>query len=124
MRVQGGGSWLSSGSWNNEDVQYVYRNNWNCKRSNKRSIDPNQVFRYSEEDVPKIAKQVFHGTETCNLIFMKYDNRIKTIFRENIFENIFRRRMRKSLLFWNCTCKYDKKGAVLDHLENNTIEFE
>ena len=63
--MQGGGSWLSSGSWNNEDVQYVYRNNWNCKRSNKRSIDPNQVFRYSEEDVPKIAKQVFHGTETC-----------------------------------------------------------
>ena len=65
LRVQGGGSWLSSGSWNNEDVQYVYRNNWNCKRSNKRSIDPNQEFRYSEEDVPKIAKQVFHGTETC-----------------------------------------------------------
>ena len=68
LRVQGGGSWLSSGSWNNEDVQYVYRNNWNCKRSNKRSIDPNQVFRYSEEDVPKIAKQVFHGTETCNIM--------------------------------------------------------
>ena len=66
LRVQGGGSWLSSGSWNNEDVQYVYRNNWNCKRSNKRSIDPNQEFRYSEEDVPKIAKQVLHGTETCS----------------------------------------------------------
>ena len=68
LRVQGGGSWLSSGSWNNEDVQYAYRNNWNCKRANKRSIDPNLVFRYSEEDVPKIAKQVFHGTESCTTL--------------------------------------------------------
>ena len=78
LRVQEGGSWLSSGSWNNEDVQYVYRNNWNCKRSNKRSIDPNQVFRYSEEDVPKIAKQVFHGTETCNKMCHEYWERVIT----------------------------------------------
>ena len=28
LRVQGGGTWLSSGSWNNEDVQNADRNNW------------------------------------------------------------------------------------------------
>ena len=71
----------------------------------------------SECNIMHILKDVIYSSG--------YVTTLKNHFRENIFENIFCRRMRKSPVLVELHLQLSaKKGSFLDHLENNTIEFE